>query len=192
MLKKLLLLLTAISFITCTGKGPSKEPVINNTTTPSGDTIWASGYTPGNVQINKDFKFVGSQDRSDQRSTREYYTWVRDDGTFIYIVDWRSRENWSFSEDNDGLLGRKNDPNNPLLKHEPFQYSLWKGMALNSKKMVRKLGVEIPKCIASFQKNKMSPSRSAAFFVVFVEKTDCGYKGWGGIGKRFNDVITIK
>jgi hypothetical protein len=190
MFRKLLLIIIAVSFIACASDS-SKKP-FNNTITESGATAWMSSYTPGNVQIDKSFKFVGSEDKSDPKAFRKYYVWKKDDNHFIYIVDFKVRGTWSFPINNDGLLGKGGNTSDPdLLAYQPFKYSLWKKMAANSEAMVQDLGVTIPECYVAFEKVKMSPSRSAAYFVLYVESTDCDYQGWGGIGGRFNDAISM-
>lgn len=190
MIKKFLLFLIAVSFIACAG-GPSKESVINNTKTESGDSVWVSSYFNGKVQISKDYKFIGSRERSDQGAIRKYYVWQKDDGTFIFIVDFKARGTWSFSKTNDGLHG--NSANNPdILVYKPFDFSLWKKINTNAEKMVTDLGVKIPECYVAFQRNKLSPSRSSAFFIMFVEKTACDYNSWGGVGKRFNNDVSMQ
>ena len=191
MFKRILLVLVAVSFIACAG-GPSSTPTVNTTQTESGDTLWSSGYTPGNVQIDKEFKYLGVSDRSDQHATRKYYGWKKDDNTYLYIVDFKSRGTWSFPKSNDGLLSKDNNPNDPdLLAYEPFKYSVWREVSSNAKRMFIKLGGSLPGCLAAFEMNKISPSRSAAFFVIYIEGTDCDYKGWGGIGKRATEIFTI-
>jgi len=192
MLRKLSLLLVAASFIACAGTQPSQDPVTNNAVTESGDTVWTSGNFDGSVQIDKSFKFLGSQNGGSQNSIRKSYFWQKNENTFLYIVDWRHRKTWTFPIDNDGLLGRSNDPQDPsLLAYEPSKHSIWKNMSKKSAETAQKLGIKIPECYAAFEKVKMSSSRGSAFWVILVEKTDCDYKGLNGIGERFTDAISM-
>ena len=193
MFKKLFLLsLVGIFFLSCAGDPDFKKEPSPNVITDTDYMIWASSYTPGSVKVDKEYKYIGSEDRSNQNATRKYYVWQKDTDHVVYIVDLKIKGSWRFPEDNDGLLGKKNDPNDPhLLAYKPFQYAVWKGAHPNSVKMMKKLGMKLPKCAATFQVSKISPSRSAAFFVIYMEKSDCDHTQWGGIGSRATSVFTI-
>jgi hypothetical protein len=193
MFKKLFFILVTVTFLASCASGPSTEKPVNTMETEKGSTAWTSAYTPGSVEINPDFKWVGQEERSDRVATRKYYVWKNSDGDLVYIVDFKVRIQWSFPEDNDGLLGKDSGTDDPnLLAYTPNRFSVWKGINPNSVKVMKNLGVKLPECGASFQENKMAPSRSAAFFVVFYEATDCNYKNWGHIGTRAHEAFTIR
>jgi hypothetical protein len=190
MLKRIFFILISIAVISC-GSGPTlKDPVSNNTATESGGTLWTSSYFSGRVQLDKEFEFIGSQDKSNQSAFRKYYVWQKDIDTFITIVDFKAKGVWSFPKTDDGHIQTSvSDPN--LLAYEPDEYSLWKKLHPNSEKVLLELGQAFPMCYAAFQKVKMSPSRSAAFFIIYVEKTGCDYQSYGGIGTRFNNAVSM-
>jgi len=189
MVKKLLSILITLAFFGCGGSS-LKDPVSNNTPTESGGTVWSSSYFNGRVQIDKEFKFLGSQDRSDQKAERKYYVWKKDLDTFVYVIDLKVKGTWTFPQGADGLLKAGfDDPD--LLVYEPFKYSIWKKMHSNADKTLKELGLVLPMCYAAFEKAKLSPSRSAAFFVLYVEKTGCDYESYGGIGTRFNSAVSM-
>ena len=189
MVKKVLAILIALAVIGCAGTSP-KDPVSNNTPTESGGTVWASSYFNGKVQISEDFKFVGSQDKSNQSAFKKYYVWQKDLDTFIYVVDFKAKGVWSFPKNDDGHAATGvNRPD--LLAYEPDEYSLWKKIHPNAERVLLALGQVFPMCYADFQKAKISPSRSAAFFIIYVEKTGCDYKSYGGIGTRFNSAVSM-
>jgi hypothetical protein len=189
---KVFLLLVAMSFIAC-ADGPNKKPVVNNTQTEFGDTVWTSMYTDGSIRIDRAFKFIGSQDTSTQYCFSKYYVWHRDDGTLLYVCDWKSKSTWSYPKDNDGLLGKKNNPEDPdLLNYRPFQYAIWKVTSPKAIRILTKLGLKVPEPFAKIETVKMSESRNSAFWIAFMEETDPDYKGWEGIDQRATSVITIQ
>lgn len=153
--------------------GPSKEPVMNNQVSESGDTVWTASYFNAAAQMDKAFKFVGSQDKSDQRVGRKYYVYDAGDGHFIYIVEIKIRGTYKFPKDYNPLLDRDQDPNNPNILYVDDNFSVWKGMRERSYNVVSGLGVEIPECKIMVEQAKISPSRSGGAWIVMSVPSTC-------------------
>jgi len=186
------LIISTTLVIGCAATEPNKSPVVNNTATESGDTIWKSSNFDGKVHIDKSFKFLGSRSRNNQRSIRTDYVFQKDDNIFLYIADWKHRRTWTFPKDNDGLLGKSGDPNNPaLLAYEPFKYSVWKKTSEKSQKMLKEFGINMPNCYAAAEKNKMSSSRGSVVWVMYTEKTNCDYDNTEDVLERFNKNVSM-
>jgi len=172
MFKKLFLILIVVLFLFACA-GPSKDPVMNNQTSESGDTVWTGSYFNVAAQIDKTFKFVGTQDKSDQRVRRKYYVYDAEDGHFIYIVEIKMKGTWTFPKDYNPLLGKDQKINDPNLLFLSSDNSAWAGMQKRSYDLITEMGVEIPKCKILVQQAKISPSRSGGAWIVMSTPSSC-------------------
>ena len=171
---KQVLALIAIVGLLFSCAGPSTDPVPNNQIAESGDPLWRASYMNAALQMSEQFKFKGTQDKSDQRVGRKYYVYDAGQGHFLYIVEIRVKGTWTFPDDYDPLLGRDQNPKDPnLLEYSPRTYSVWTGMRERSYRVVTGLGVEVPKCKIMVQQAKISPSRKGGVWVVMSYPSTC-------------------
>ena len=166
-----------IAFMGACASQPELTP-INLSKTTGGDTLWSSDYAPISIRIDKSFKFVAQQNKSDQRVRRQYHVWERSSGEILYVIDINVKSQWKFPEDYDPTLGKDQKPNpKGMLDHKAMEYTVWDNIHPKSSKVLTDMGLKVPKCIAAVQRGEVSSSRKSAVFFVFVQEQPCGEFG---------------
>jgi hypothetical protein len=173
-----LIISVVVLFSGCATTTSTDEEPFNVSKEVTGDTLWTSQFSLVSVKIDESFEFVGHEDKSNMKARRHYHVWKRDTGEILYIVDLQVRTTFNFPSDYDPNLGMDQNPNDPnLLQYKPMQYSIWKGIAKNSYRVLTGMGLTIPQCKAALQVAKLSPSRKAGVWVVLVQENQCGQYG---------------
>jgi len=138
------------------------------------NTVWKSSNFDGTIQINKNFRYVGSKDKSNKHIDRKYFVYDAGNGTIFYVLEIKLKGSRTWAADYDPVLGRAQNPTDPLLiAHQPNDYAVWKDMSKDTYKTLKSMEVELSKCRIITQRAEISPSRKSGFWATLITPSTC-------------------